>query len=190
MENKTFHIAMYSWFALDQITPFLHIANKLAKTSHKIFFFFLAKTLCKVEAFNIHSDLITFIPIAVPHVEGLPFGAETTNDVSFPLHPLIMTVMDLTEPYIEASLRELKPHFIFFDLTFCMRALTCKLGIKSVLYCIISFGAIGYLLSPSRKHLERDITWFDLLKPSKGFSFSSIKLLAHEARELTVVTKK
>ncbi|KAK5826962.1 hypothetical protein PVK06_021895 [Gossypium arboreum] len=179
---------MYPWFAIGHITPFIHMANKLAQRGHKISFFLPAKTLGKVEAFNLYPDLITFIPIIVPHVEGLPVGAETTNDVPSPLHPLIMSAMDRTEPDIEAYLRELKPHFVFFDFTCWMPALTRKLGIKSVLYCIISSGTIGYVLSPARKILERGLTGLDLLKPPKGFPSSSIKLRMYEAQGLAAGT--
>ncbi|KAG4143713.1 hypothetical protein ERO13_D06G209250v2 [Gossypium hirsutum] len=188
MVGKTFRIAMYPWFAIGHITPFIHMANKLAQRGHKISFFLPAKTLGKVEAFNLYPDLIIFIPITVPHVEGLLIGAETTHDVPFPLHPLIMSAMDRTEPDIEAYLRELKPHFVFFDFTCWMPALTRKLGLKSVLYCIISSGTIGYLLSPARKILERGLTGLDLLKPPKGFPSSSIKLRMFEAQGLAAVT--
>ncbi|MBA0627511.1 hypothetical protein Godav_005017, partial [Gossypium davidsonii] len=164
-------------------------ANKLAENGHKISFFLPAKTLHRVEAFNLHPDLVTFIPIIVPHVEGLPLGAETTNDVPFPLHPLIMTAMDCTEPDIEAYLRELKPHFVFFDFACWLPALTRKLGIKSVVYCVISSGTIGYLLSPARKIIERGLTSLDLLEPPKGFPSSSIKLRMYEAQGLAAVTK-
>ncbi|MBA0663126.1 hypothetical protein Goklo_007167 [Gossypium klotzschianum] len=188
MVGKTFCIATYPWFAIGHITPFIHMANKLAQRGHKISFFLPAKTLGKVEAFNRYPDLITFIPIIVPHVEGLLIGAETTNDVPFPLHPLIMSAMDRTEPDIEAYLRELKPHFVFFDFTCWMPTLTRKLGIKSVLYCTISSGTIGYLLSPTRKILERGLTGLHLLKPPKGFPSSSTKLHMFEAQRLAAVT--
>ncbi|KAG4196720.1 hypothetical protein ERO13_A06G189200v2 [Gossypium hirsutum] len=184
MADRSFHIAMYPWFALGHITPYVHMANKLAERGHKISFFFPAKTQHKVEAFNLHPHLITFIPIIVPHVEGLPLGAETTNDVPFPLHPLIMTAMDLTEPDIEAYLRELKPHFAFYDFTCWLPVLTRRLGIKSVVYCIISSATIGYLLSPARKTLEKGMIGSDLLEPPEGFPSSSIKLRAHEAQAL------
>ncbi|GLT32244.1 hypothetical protein SLA2020_069230 [Shorea laevis] len=65
------------------------------------------KTKQKFEPFNLHPDFINLILITVPHVDGLPPGIETTNDVAPPLHPLVMTAMDLIEPTIEASLREL-----------------------------------------------------------------------------------
>ncbi|XVE88134.1 hypothetical protein DITRI_Ditri19aG0043500 [Diplodiscus trichospermus] len=184
MADKVFHIAMYPWFALGHVTAYVHTANKLAERGHKISFFLPPKTQRKIEAFNLHPDLITFIPIIVPHVEGLPLGAETTNDVPSPLHPLIMTAMDLTEPDIEASLRELKPHFVFFDFTCWMPALAHGLGIKSVLYVTVSSATVGYLFSPARKILEKGWTEAGLLEPPEGFPSSNIKLRAHEAREL------
>ncbi|KAE8715182.1 UDP-Glycosyltransferase superfamily protein [Hibiscus syriacus] len=188
MAKKDFHIAMYPWLALGHITPFIHMANKLAERGHRISFFLPAGTLRKVEPFNIHPHLIAFIPVIVPHVQGLPLGAETTNEVPFPLHPLLVTAMDLTEPEIEASLRDRKPHFVFFDFACWLPALTLKLGIKALVYCIISSATIGYLLTPARKIVERGLTGPDLLEPPEGFASSSIKLHAHEARGLTVVT--
>ncbi|KAH1091392.1 hypothetical protein J1N35_018649 [Gossypium stocksii] len=186
--NRSFHIAMYPWFALGHITPYVHMANKLAERGHKIAFFLPPKTQLKVEAFNLHPHLITFIPIIVPHVEGLPLGAETTNDVPFPLHPLIMTAMDLTEPHIEAYLRELKPYFVFYDFTCWLPALTRRLGIKSVVYCIISSATIGYFLSPARKILEKGMIGSYFLEPLEGFPSSTIKFRAHEAQALAAVT--
>ncbi|KAK8481853.1 hypothetical protein V6N13_032674 [Hibiscus sabdariffa] len=188
MADKTFHVVMYPWFALGHITPFLHMANKLAAKGHRISFFLPAGTLRKVETFNLNPYLITFIPIIVPHVQGLPLGAETTNDIPPPLHPLLMTAMDLTEPDVEASLCELKPNFVFFDFTCWLPALTRKLGIKSVVYCVSSSGTIGYLFTPGRKILGRSLTGLDLLQPPEGFPSSSIKLREHEARGLAIVT--
>ncbi|XVE88133.1 hypothetical protein DITRI_Ditri19aG0043400 [Diplodiscus trichospermus] len=66
---------------------------------------------------------------------------------------------------------------------------TCsRLGIKSVLYCIISSATIGYLLSPARKILEKGLTGPDLLEPPEGFPSSNIKLHTHEAQGLASVT--
>ncbi|KAJ6728526.1 ANTHOCYANIDIN 3-O-GLUCOSIDE 2''-O-GLUCOSYLTRANSFERASE-RELATED [Salix koriyanagi] len=183
---KTLHIAMYPWFALGHLTAFVHFSNKLAERCHRISFFLPKNTQSKFEPFNLHPDLITFIPITVPHVHGLPTGTETTADVPFPLQPLLMTAMDLTEHAIEDHLRILNPHFIFFDFTHWLPELSRKLGIKSVHFCIISPATIGYLLSPERK-LE-SLTAADLMQPPPSFPLSSIKLRAHEARGILAVT--
>jgi len=74
--------------------------------------------ISKLEHFNLHTDLISFIPINIPHIDGLPLGSETTADLPFSQHSLLMTAMDLTEPIIEDTLRELRPHMVFFDFTY------------------------------------------------------------------------
>ncbi|KAH7533158.1 cyanidin 3-O-galactoside 2''-O-xylosyltransferase FGGT1 [Ziziphus jujuba] len=182
MEKPCLHIAMYPWFALGHLTPFLHVSNKLAKLGHRISFFIPTKTQPKLQSFNGFPDLISFVPITVPHVDGLPPGAETTLDVPFPLHPLIMTAMDRTEPDIERHLRDLKPDIVFFDFTYWIPKLTRSLGIKSLHYCIISPVTIGYTLSPSRQFSGEKVSEADLMVPPPGYPDSSIKLRLHEAR--------
>ncbi|KAA8519726.1 hypothetical protein F0562_013982 [Nyssa sinensis] len=144
----------------------------------------------KLESLNLHPYLINFIPITVPHVDGLPPGTETTADVPYPLHSLIMAAMDLTQPTIEALLQNLKPHFVFFDFTHWLPALACRLGIKCIHYCTVSPATLGYLLSPARRLREKQLTQADLMQPPLGFPSSFIKLDAHEARELTASTLK
>ncbi|KAF3444043.1 hypothetical protein FNV43_RR13733 [Rhamnella rubrinervis] len=173
---------MYPWFALGHLTPFLHVANKLAKLGHKISYLIPTKTQPKLQPFNRFPDLITFVPITVPHVNGLPPSAETTLDVPFPLHPLIMTAMDHTEPDIERLLRHLKPDIIFFDFTHWVPKLARSLGIQSLHYCIISPVTIGYTLSPTRKFTGEEVSGADFMHPPPGYPDSSIKLHLHEAR--------
>uniref|UniRef100_A0AAT9PYB2 Glycosyltransferase n=1 Tax=Panax notoginseng TaxID=44586 RepID=A0AAT9PYB2_9APIA len=191
MGDKTFHIALYPWFAMGHLTSFLHLSNKLAERGHKITIFIPSKTLHKLEQFNIHQDLITLIPIIVPHVEGLPLGAETTADVSYPLQSSLMTAMDKTQPTIESSLQELKPHFIFFDFAHWVPSLARSLGIKSIHYCTISSAATGYLIRDGDKYQNKKLTEADLMEPPHGFPPSSmIKIYAHEARHLVGASEK
>ncbi|OIV99189.1 hypothetical protein TanjilG_19685 [Lupinus angustifolius] len=182
MDSRPLHIAMYPWLALGHQTAFLHLCNKLAKRGHKITFFTPKRTQAKLEPFNLHPHLITFVPITVPHVDGLPPNAETTNDVSYPLQTLIMTAMDLTRDHIEAHLSKLKPDFVFYDFTHWMPSLTRRLGIKAVHYCTASSVMVGYTLSPARYHQGNNKTESDLMKPPPGYPDASIKLHAHEAK--------
>ncbi|XP_057434148.1 cyanidin 3-O-galactoside 2''-O-xylosyltransferase FGGT1-like [Lotus japonicus] len=188
MGVNTFHIAMYPWFALGHLTSYLHISNKLAERGHKISFLMPRNTIPKLEHFNLHPDLISFIPITIPHVDGLPTGSETTADLPFSVHSLLMTAMDLTEPAIEVSLRELRPHMVFFDFTYWLPALASRLGMKALHYCTISPATVGYLISPERKlHL---LTEADLRDPPPNFPPSAIRLQPHEARGLATATIK
>ncbi|GMP67414.1 hypothetical protein CsSME_00027411 [Camellia sinensis var. sinensis] len=59
------------------------------------------KTQSKLQPFNLHPNLITFILINVPHVPNLPLGFETTSDVPYPLQSLFMIAMDNTQHDIE-----------------------------------------------------------------------------------------
>ncbi|KAL5831279.1 hypothetical protein ACOSQ4_016633 [Xanthoceras sorbifolium] len=187
MDEKTLHIAMYPWFSMSHINAFLQLSNKLAERGHTISFLLPAKTQAKFEPFNLQKHHITFIGITVPSVDGLPPGAETTADVPFTLHSLVMTAMDRTEPAIEAVVSEIKPHFILYDFTHWLPPLAHKLGIKAIHYCFISSATIGYTLSPERKPLDDEnhiLTEADMLNPPPSFPPSQIKLFAREARRL------
>lgn len=184
MAEKTFEVATFPWLAMGHLIPFLHISNRLAQRGHKIHFFVPTNTITKLEHLNLHPDLITFIPFTVPHVDELPQGAETTNDIaSYALQPRLMTAMDLTQPTIEASLEQLKPDFVFYDLAHWIPTLARRLGIKSVLYSVVSPATTAYLLSPARKFHEK-VTPDDFTQPPPYFPASSIKLSLHEARAI------
>jgi hypothetical protein len=181
--SSSLHIAMYPWFAMGHQTPFLHLANKLAKKGHKITFFTPKKVQSKLEPYNLHPESITFITITVPHVEGLPPNAETTADIPYPLFPHLMTAMDLTQQDIQTHLTNLKPHIVFYDFTYWIPSLTKPLGIKAIHYCTASSVLVGYVLTPARYSRGANLTEFDFMEPPSGFPDSSIKLHNHEAKD-------
>jgi len=186
MDSPSLHIAMFPWFAMGHLTPYLHLSNKLAKRGHKISFFIPKKTQTKLEQFNLYPNLITFYSLNVPHIHGLTFGAETTSDVSFSLGPLIMTAMDQTQPQVELLLTQLNPKIIFFDFASWMTNIAHDLGMKSFQYWIVSPATISYTLSPSRMCKCTKLTKFDLIKPPKGYPNSSFTLYSHEAKHLAL----
>ncbi|KAI9079153.1 hypothetical protein K1719_038879 [Acacia pycnantha] len=140
MEEAPMHISMYPWLALGHISPYVQLSNKLAQRGHRISIFIPTRTLSKLQHLNLHPHLITFIPITVPHVEGLvPHGAETTSDVDTSLIPLLMTAMDRTQKQVEDLLIQLKPNIVFFDFTHWLPDLARRLGIKSDSSMVLSF---------------------------------------------------
>ncbi|CAJ1956754.1 unnamed protein product [Sphenostylis stenocarpa] len=183
------HIAIFPWFAMGHLTPNLHLANKLAKRGHRISFIVPQRTQTKLQHLNLHPHLITFIPIKVPHVHGLPRHAETTSDVPFSLFPLIATAMDHTQKDIELLLRNLKPQIVFFDFQHWLPNLTRSLGIRSVMYFIVYPLSTAYLGKGPRQDQGRELTELDLMEPPKGFPDSSFKFQLHELRFL-VATRK
>ncbi|GAB4831168.1 hypothetical protein Ancab_005175 [Ancistrocladus abbreviatus] len=189
--QKSLHIAMYPWLAMGHIIPFLHLSNKLAERGHKISFFLPSKLQQKLKAQNLHPDLLTLIPVPVPHVDGLPLGAETTADVSLSSAPLIMAAMVLTQKTVEEALSELKPHVVFFDFADWLPSIACKLGAKCVYYSTVSSTTIGHLLGwRVHRPSEKQMTETDMAMPPPDFPSLSIKLYAHEARELATGRNK
>ncbi|KAK7272436.1 hypothetical protein RJT34_29030 [Clitoria ternatea] len=190
MDAAPLHIAIFPWFAMGHFTPYLHLSNKLAQRGHKISFFIPKRTQPKLQHLNLHPHLITFVPITVPHVDGLPHDAETTSDVPFSLFPLIATAMDRTETHIELLLRQLKPQVVFFDFQHWLPNLTRKLGIKCIQNWIANPLSAAYLWNGPRKTKGGELlTEDDLKKPPEGFPDSAIKFYKHELRFLAATRK-
>lgn len=184
------HIAMYPWLAMGHLTSFLHLSNKLAERNHRISFFIPSRTQQKLNHFNLRPHLITFIPITVPNIPGLPEHAETTADVPYPLHPLLMSAMDKTESDIIVLLEELKPDVVFFDFTHWLPNVARRLGVKSLHYCTISPAAFGFLTRVGVKTEGRRLTVEEIMRPPRGFPPSCIRLKKFEARGLVRENEK
>ncbi|CAN4087196.1 unnamed protein product [Withania somnifera] len=178
MEDKKLTFIMYPWYAMGHLTSFLHLSNKLAHRGHKIFFVHPEKTLSKLEKFNLYPEFIDFKPVTVPHVDGLPIGAETTSDVPIFKQNFLCQSLDLTKPKIESLIEDIRPHFILYDFAYWVPSVARKYGVKSVHYCSISPSSVGYLMRGEQPTPEAE-----MMKPPPGFPVnSSIKLHKHEAR--------
>ncbi|KAF5186068.1 Udp-glycosyltransferase 79b3 [Thalictrum thalictroides] len=136
--TETIHVVMFPWFAMGHITPYLQIANKLGERGHKVSFFIPKNTQNKVEHLNLHPHLITFIPLIVPQVDGLPVGTETMSDLPVTKSPLLLHALDLTQEQVEPFVRKLKPDFIFFDFCYWITTLARRLGIISIYFSVVS----------------------------------------------------
>ncbi|KAK7324664.1 hypothetical protein VNO77_28402 [Canavalia gladiata] len=183
------HIAIYPWFAMGHFTPFLHLSNKLAQRGHTISFIIPKRTLTRLQHLNLHPHLITFVPITLPHVDGLPHDAETTSELPFSLFSLLATAMDRTQNDIELILRKLKPQIVLFDFQYWLPNLARSLGIKSVQYFIVYPLSTAYMAKGPRQSQRRELTEADLMEPPQGFPHSSFKFRAHELRFL-IATRK
>ncbi|KAL2902503.1 Anthocyanidin 3-O-glucoside 2''-O-glucosyltransferase [Bienertia sinuspersici] len=149
---------MYPWFAYGHLTSFLHLANKLAQRGHKVSFFLPTKTQHKLSSHNHHPNLITFILITVPPVDGLPHGAETTNDVPVSSQP----------QWLPSVAR--------------------KQSIKSLYYSTMYAIGMAYFSTKARNvPPTHRFTETDLMGPPPGFPCPDIRLRAHEARQLAHV---
>lgn len=178
--SLTLNIAMFPWLSMGHLTAFLHLSNKLAGKGHKIFFLLPKKTQAKLEQFNLHPELIKFVPLIIPKVEGLPPGTETSSDIPLSLQGLLATAMDLTRPVVESFLRETKPSldFVFFDFQHWLPSVTRPLGIKSFQFWTFNPTSIAYVAR------EDFPTVYDLMKPPPHFPFPTLRLANHEAQAM------
>ncbi|KAL9246725.1 hypothetical protein vseg_020223 [Gypsophila vaccaria] len=188
--KETLHIAMYPFFAMGHLTPYLHLANKLAAKGHQISFMLPTKTQLKLVSHNHHPNLITFVLIDVPHVDGLPAGAETTNDVPASLESKIMDAIDLTQDTVDSHLIQLQPSYIFFDFAQWVPKLARKHGVKSLYYAPTYMINLAYICLQARGIPEPEnykITEADLLVAPPGFPCPEIRIKRYEARALANV---
>ncbi|XP_074264814.1 UDP-glycosyltransferase 79B30-like [Silene latifolia] len=181
-DSKPLHIAMYPWFAIGHFNSYLHLANKLAQRGHIISFLLPTKTQQKLASINPYPNLVTFFPITVPPVDGLPAGAESTNDVHPKDRSKIMAARDLTQDQLDSYLAQLKPDFLFFDSPEWVPQVARKHGVKPVYYAVFYVSMFAYCNLQARNlPLNHRLTEGDLIEPPPGFP-SSIKFRPSEAR--------
>lgn len=185
-----FHVAMFPWFAIGHMTPFLHLANKLAERDHEISFLLPKKALTQLSHINLYPNLITFYPINIPQVDGLPVGAETASDIPIFLTHLLAAAMDLTRHQVETTLCGLKPNFVFYDCAHWIPQITKRLGIKSICYNVVCAASLAIALVPARKvHKDRPVTEEEMAQPPEGYPSLKVLLRRHEARTLLFISQ-
>ncbi|CAN8252803.1 unnamed protein product [Cochlearia groenlandica] len=186
-------IVMYPWLAFGHMTPFLHLSNKLAEKGHKILFLLPKKALNHLEPLNLYPNLITFHTISIPHVKGLPPGAETNSDVPFFLTHLLAIAMNQTRPEVETILGTTKPDLVFYDSADWIPDIAKPLGAKTVCFNIVSAASIALSLVPAaaREVIDgKELSGEELARIPLGYPSSKVVLLAHEAKALGFVWRK
>ncbi|RVW14037.1 UDP-glycosyltransferase 79B11 [Vitis vinifera] len=109
VRSPKLHIAMYPWFAFGHMIPYLHLSNELVERGHSITFILPKKVQSQLQHLNLHPTLISFHPLTILHVDGLPPSAETASDVPISLHHLLAAAMDRTTDQVEAALLQFVP---------------------------------------------------------------------------------
>ncbi|KAL1206585.1 UDP-glycosyltransferase 79B7 [Cardamine amara subsp. amara] len=146
--GSKFHAFMFPWFAFGHMTPYLHLANKLAEKGHRVTFLLPKKAQKQLEHHNLFPESIVFHPLTIPLVNGLPADAETASDIPISLDKFLSEAMDLTRDQVEAAVRALKPDLIFFDFAHWVPEMAKDFMIKSVSYIIVSATTIAHTHVP------------------------------------------
>nr|AFN53693.1 pectinacetylesterase [Linum usitatissimum] len=145
-------VAMFPPFTMRHITPSVHLANQLAARGHRVSLLLLTRTILRVTNLNTHPNLVTFHPITVPHVEGLPQGAELIGaEVPPHLTCHIFTAIDATEEQVRNIIGHVKPDFFLFDSAPWIPRAGRMLGFVSVSYSPVSAIWTALRMVPSAK---------------------------------------
>ncbi|KAL2523551.1 UDP-glycosyltransferase 79B3 [Abeliophyllum distichum] len=187
-EKSRLHLAMFPWLAMGHITPFIHLSNELAKRGHKISFLLPKKALNQLGNNNLYPDLIKFHVVAVPHVEGLPPGAETASDIDITGKNPLAIAFDAMAEQVEVLLSDLKPDFVFYDFADWIPKLASKIGFKTICYNVICASCLAIGIVPARKiPKDRPMTEEELMEPPKGYPSSTVVLRGQEALTLSFI---
>ncbi|OMO74919.1 UDP-glucuronosyl/UDP-glucosyltransferase [Corchorus capsularis] len=188
-KSSNFHIFMFPWFAFGHMTPFLHLANKLAEKGFRITYAMPRKAVHQLQPLNLHPDLISLHPVTVPHVTGLPPGAETASDIPIFLTHFLSIAMDLTRDDVEALIPSIKPKLIIYDNAHWIPEIAKPLGIKTICYNVVCAASIAIILVPARNiPKDRPVTEEDLAEPPPGYPSSTVLLRGPEVQSLLFVT--
>ncbi|CAN1308501.1 UDP-glycosyltransferase 79B10 [Linum perenne] len=134
--GRPIHVAMIPWFAMGHISPFIRLANEIASRGHKITFLIPKGIQSKAQSLSHYPNLITFHPLTVPHVDGLPPGAETATDAPFPTVKYLFIAFDRTQDQVKSILAAANPDIAIYDLASWVPALAQNLFIKPVYFNI------------------------------------------------------
>lgn len=169
MADSKFHIVMFPWFAAGHMTPFLHLANELAKRGHRTTYVLPKKAHVQLGHHNGHPDLITFRLVTVPRVAGLPEGTETATEIPLSLNGLLCEATDMMQEQVMDILRETKPDFVLYDTAFWVPSLARKLGIKTVCFNVVCAASLAIGPVPARKiPKDRPLTLEEVRQPPAG----------------------
>ncbi|CAN6558204.1 unnamed protein product [Malus baccata var. baccata] len=194
--SSSFHIAMFPWFALGHMTPFLHLSNELAARGHKITFLLPKKAQILLQHLNLHPHLITFHPVTVPHIEGLPDKTEFVSEIPLSLSHFLTLAIDRTrdqiQDFLKTSVANCKVDMIFFDSAHWIPEIARGLGIKSIFYGVICAAAYALSLVPIFNYVTKDACMAPMTmteeqqhKPPPGYPSSTVVLTrSHEVRSL------
>ncbi|XP_057829486.2 anthocyanidin-3-O-glucoside rhamnosyltransferase isoform X2 [Cryptomeria japonica] len=119
--QRELRVVMFPWLAHGHIAPFVQLAKSLATHGLKIFFVSTPLNIRRIRPQMLDAPGIDLVELAMPSVEGLPAGVESTADVGKRgeapvLIPLLIAAMDLLEKPFEALLKQLLPDFVIHDL--------------------------------------------------------------------------
>ncbi|KAF8685289.1 hypothetical protein HU200_044055 [Digitaria exilis] len=81
--SRPLHVVICPWLGFGHLLPYLELAERLASRGHHVSFVSTPRNLARLPPRRHHTagGAIDFVTLPLPPVDGLPDGAESTNDV-------------------------------------------------------------------------------------------------------------
>lgn len=97
------HVVICPWLAFGHLLPCLDLAQRLASRGHRVSFVSTPRNISRLPPVRpALAPLVAFVALPLPRVEGLPDGAESTNDVPDDEQGLLMEAFDgLAAPFAD-----------------------------------------------------------------------------------------
>ncbi|XP_048573177.1 putative UDP-rhamnose:rhamnosyltransferase 1 [Triticum urartu] len=101
--SSPLHVVICPWLAFGHLLPCLDIAERLASRGHRVSFVSTPRNIARLPPVRpAVAPLVDFVALPLPHVDGLPEGAESTNDVPHDQFELLREAFDgLAAPFSE-----------------------------------------------------------------------------------------
>ncbi|CAL4987682.1 unnamed protein product [Urochloa decumbens] len=120
---RPLRVVICPWLAFGHLLPYLELAERLASRGHRVSYVSTPRNLARLPPRRHTAGAIDLVPLPLPRVEGLPDGAESTNDVpGGAVDPLWEAFDGLAAPFAEylaaacASKNDKKPDWVLADV--------------------------------------------------------------------------
>uniref|UniRef100_A0ACD6A9D8 Uncharacterized protein n=1 Tax=Avena sativa TaxID=4498 RepID=A0ACD6A9D8_AVESA len=120
--SSPLRIVIVPWLAFGHLLPYLELAERLASRGHRVSYVSTPRNLARLPPLNpATAHRVDRVPLPMPLVDGLPDGAESTNDVPDEKRELHWKAFDgLAEPFTgfladACADEDTRPHWILAD---------------------------------------------------------------------------
>ncbi|GMN61347.1 hypothetical protein TIFTF001_030435 [Ficus carica] len=190
--QNALHIVMFPWLAHGHIMPYFELSKFLAQKGHKISFVSTPKNLNRLTNL-IPQNLahhITLVSLPLPHVDGLPQGAESTSELPIDKVPFLKKANDRLQLGITQFLEDSNDvNWIIHDFA-ChwLSQAVSHMRIKLVGFTVFNATTFSFLGSPSDilggtcRQRPEDYTvvpsWMEFI-PSNGIAYKLHEITNH-----------
>ncbi|VAH54967.1 unnamed protein product [Triticum turgidum subsp. durum] len=115
-------IVICPWLAFGHLLPYLELAERLASRGHRVYYVSTPRNIARLPPLRTAAmPCVELVALPFPRVDGLPDGAESTNDVPADKRELHWKAFDgLAAPFAEfmaaaCARQDSRPHWVIAD---------------------------------------------------------------------------